>query len=65
MLNPLNFISKIFRSSNQKELDNLTKFVSKINDLEAEVSKLENKDFNKKTLYLKEGKIKKEWCTLE
>ena len=34
MLNPLNFISKIFKSSNQKELDKLAKIVSKINELE-------------------------------
>ena len=34
MLNPLNLISKIFKSSNQKKLDNLAKVVARINDLE-------------------------------
>ena len=37
MLNPLNFISKIFKSSNQKELDKLAKFVDKINALEEQI----------------------------
>ncbi len=54
MLNPLNLISKIFKSSNQKELDNLAKFVVKINELEEPTSKLENKDFPKKTSELKQ-----------
>ena len=53
MLNPLNLISKIFKTSNQKKLDNLAKIVDKINFLEATVSKLEDKDFPKKTLELK------------
>ncbi len=53
MLNPLNFISKIFKSSNQKELDNLTKFAAKISDQEANISKLKNQDFTNKTLELK------------
>ena len=53
MLNPLNFISKIFKSSNQKELDNLTKFAAKIGDLEANISKLKDQDFTNKTLELK------------
>ena len=34
MLNPLNFLSKIIKSSNQKELDKFNKIVKKINDLE-------------------------------
>ena len=34
MLNPLNFLSKIIKSSNQKELDKLKKTAKKINDLE-------------------------------
>ena len=53
MLNPLNLISKIFKTTNQKKLDNLAKIVDKINFLEATVSKLEDKDFPKKTLELK------------
>ena len=34
MFNPLNFLTKIIKSNNQKELDRLTKIVKKINDLE-------------------------------
>ena len=34
MLNPLSFISKIIKSSNQKELDRISKIVSKINIFE-------------------------------
>ncbi len=49
MLNPLNFISKIFKSSNQKELDKLGGIVEKINVLEEKFSQLENIDFPKKT----------------
>ena len=45
MLNPLNFLSKIIRSSNQKELDKLNHIVKKINDLEEETKKLENDSF--------------------
>ena len=49
MLNPLNFLSKIIRSSNQKELDRLNLIVKKINDLEEETKKLENHSFPLKT----------------
>ena len=34
MLNPLSFISKFIKSSNQRELDKINKIVKKINDLE-------------------------------
>ena len=34
MFNPLNLISKFIKSSNQKELDRITKIVEKINSLE-------------------------------
>ena len=54
MLNPLNFISKIFKSSNQKELDKLTKIVNKINSFEQELSNLNNDEFPKKTAELKQ-----------
>ncbi len=54
MLNPINLISKLFRSSNQKELNNLTKIVEKINLLEEKTSKLQNSDFPSKTFELKE-----------
>ena len=49
MLNPLNFLSKIIKSSNQKELDRFNKIVKKINDLEEEARKLEDSSFPKKT----------------
>ena len=53
MLNPLNFISKIFKSSNQIEIDKIQYLLKKINDFEDEISKLEDKDFPKRTLKLK------------
>jgi len=40
MLNPLNFITKFFKSSNQKELDRIKKIVVKVNSLEATVKNL-------------------------
>ncbi len=49
MINPLNFISKIFKSTNQKQLDKLTKIVEKINILEEQSSKLEDHEFPNKT----------------
>ena len=49
MLNPLNFLSKIIRSGNQKELDRLNKIVKKVNILEEETRKLEDKSFPLKT----------------
>ena len=54
MLNPLNLISKIFKSSNQKELGKLAKVVDKINALEDQSSKLEDSEFPKKTEELKQ-----------
>ena len=36
MFNPLNFISKFIKSSNQKELDRIGKIVKKINSIENE-----------------------------
>ena len=49
MLNPLNFLSKIIRSSNQKELDRLNNIAKKINDLEEQSINLEDKSFPLKT----------------
>ncbi|MDA9598567.1 preprotein translocase subunit SecA [Candidatus Pelagibacter sp.] len=57
MFNPLGFISKFIKSGNQKELDRISKIVSKINLLEEKFSKLKDEDFPKKTLDFKE-KIK-------
>ena len=54
MLNPLNFLSKIIKSSNQKELDKLKKAVKKINDLEEEIIKLDDQSFPQKTKKLME-----------
>ena len=39
MLNPLNFISKFIKSSNQKELDRIGKIVNQINLLEENILK--------------------------
>ena len=57
MLNPLNFISKFIKSSNQRELDKIAKIVKKINSLEEATKMLDDSDFPKKTLEFKE-KIK-------
>ena len=53
MLNPLSFISKIFKSDNQNELDKIQHLLNRINDLEKEISKLDDKDFPEKTKNLK------------
>ena len=49
MFNPLNLISKIIKSSNQKELDRIQKIVKNINLLEKDMEKLDDIDFPKKT----------------
>ncbi len=54
MLNPLKFISKLIKSSNQKELDRIGKIVQKINSLEESTRKLKDSDFPNKTKELKE-----------
>ncbi len=54
MLNPLNFIKKFIKSSNQKELDRIKKIVIKVNSLEATVKNLGDEDFPKKTIELKD-----------
>ncbi|MDA9081713.1 preprotein translocase subunit SecA [Candidatus Pelagibacter sp.] len=53
MLNPLNFISKFIKSTNQKELDRLHKTLDKVNNLEDEIIHLKDEDFSKKTEKLK------------
>ncbi|MDC3117571.1 preprotein translocase subunit SecA [Candidatus Pelagibacter sp.] len=58
MFNPLNFISKFFKSGNKKELDRISKIVGQINLLEENIKKLNDKEFPQKTIELKE-KIKK------
>ena len=54
MLNPLKFISKFIKSSNQKTLDKLSLMVNKINLLENEISNLDDVDFPPKTNFLKD-----------
>ena len=54
MLNPLNLISKIFKSSNQKELDKLTKLVANINKFESLFSNINDNEFSSKTSELKQ-----------
>jgi preprotein translocase subunit SecA len=58
MLNPITFITKFLKSSNQRELDKISKIVTKINNFEKKIKDLSDSDFPKKTLELKE-KIKK------
>ena len=48
MFNPLNFISKFIKSSNQKELERINLIVKKINSLENEFKNLQDLDFPKK-----------------
>tara|TARA_B100001741_G_scaffold250980_1_gene212736 strand:+ start:2460 stop:5006 length:2547 start_codon:yes stop_codon:yes gene_type:complete len=54
MFNPLNFISKFIKSSNQKELDRICKIVRQINLLEKNIKELKDEDFPKKTNKLKD-----------
>ena len=54
MFNPLGFISKFVRSSNQKELDKISKIVKNINILEDSLINLDDEDFPKKTLEFKD-----------
>ena len=53
MLNPLSFISKIFKSSNDIALAKLRKILEKINLLENDVAKIKDNDFPNKTTELK------------
>ena len=53
MLNPLNFISKFIKSSNQKELDRIAKIVEKVNSFESAIKDIADEDFPKKTTELK------------
>jgi len=54
MLNPLNFLSKFIKSSNQKELDRIAKIVEKVNSFEEMVKGIPDEEFPQKTLELKE-----------
>ena len=55
MLNPLSFISKIFKSSNDIELAKFRKILEKINSLENDVAKIKDSDFPNKTNELKKS----------
>ena len=59
MLNPLNFISRFMKSSNQKELDKIAKIVEKVNSFEDIIKKLPDEDFPKKTFEFKD-RLKKD-----
>ena len=48
MLNPLNFFSKLIKSNNQRELERISKIVTKINGLEENIQKLSNKGIKNK-----------------
>ena len=63
MINPINLITGIFKSSNQKELDRIDKIVKKINLIEENFKKLSDHEFPVKTEEFK-NKIK-EGATLE
>ena len=54
MLNPVNLLTKIFKSPNQKELDKLAKLIANISILEEQTSKLSDVEFPKKTKEFKE-----------
>ena len=58
MLNPVKFISKFFKSINQKELDRIQKIVEKVNKCEEEIIKLKDEEFPIKTEEFKK-KVKK------
>ncbi len=49
MFNPLGFISKFIKSSNQKELERISKIVKEINNLESYTQNLKDTEFPEKT----------------
>ena len=53
MLNPLKFLSKFIKSSNQKELDRISKIIERVNSFEKKIKDLSDEDFPKKTKELK------------
>ncbi len=54
MLNPLNFLSKFIKSSNENELSRISKIVEKVNSYEDKIKNIPHTDFPTKTLELKE-----------
>ncbi len=61
MFNPLGFISKFIKSSNQKELDRINKIVENINLLEDKFKNFKDEDFPKKLRNLKTGSKKENY----
>ena len=59
MLNPLSFIGKIFKSSNQNEIDKIQYLLKKVNNFEQEISQLKKEDFPKRTERLKSKLVDK------
>jgi len=53
MLNPLNFLSKFIKSSNEKELDRIAKIVEQVNSYEDTIKEIADKEFPKKTIEFK------------
>ena len=53
MFNPLGFISKFIKSSNQNELDRISKIIKDINVFEENFKNFSDEDFPKKTLEFK------------
>ena len=49
MFNPLSFITKLIKTSNQKELERIKKTVSLINNCEPKFIELKDADFPEKT----------------
>ena len=54
MFSSLNFITKFIKSHNQRELDRISKIVTKINSLEQSFKDISEQDFPKKTIEFKE-----------
>ena len=53
MLNPIKFLKRLVKSSNQIELDRLQKILAKVNELEETISVLNDNDFKLETKTLK------------
>jgi len=53
MLNPLNFLSKFIKSSNEKELDRIAKIVEQVNSYEDSIKGITDKEFPEKTIEFK------------
>ncbi len=54
MLNPLNYLTNLFKSGNQKELNKIDKIIKQINLIENDIASLSDNQFPKKTIELKE-----------